>query len=48
MWKCQDCGEWIILEMEDEWDGREGSITKDGKYQFRIINSLNKMVEIKK
>jgi len=43
-WECRDCHEWIMLEMEDEWEGREGRTTKDGKYQFQIVDGVNKMV----
>ena len=43
-WECQDCKEWIFLEMEDEWEGRVGKKTKDGKYQFQEVTHKNKMV----
>ena len=46
-WECTDCNEWIRLEMEDEWDGGEGSKTKDGKYQYQRIKGENKMVKLK-
>ena len=45
-WECQDCKEWIFLECEDEWDGREGNKTKDGQYQYQVIDGKNKMVKL--
>ena len=45
-WECQKCGKWIFLECENEWDGRKGTKTKDGKYEFRIVDGKNKMVYI--
>ena len=45
-WECLDCGEWIVIECEDEWDGREGVKSKDGKYEFRRIDGKNKIVNI--
>lgn len=37
-WHCQDCGEWIFIECEDEWEGREGTKSKDRKYEYRRTN----------
>ncbi len=45
-WECLDCKEWIFIECEDEWDGREGTKSKDGKYQFQVIDRKNKIVNI--
>ena len=45
-WECMDCDEWIFIECEDEWDGREGVKSKDGKYQYQRINEKNKIVNI--
>lgn len=46
-WECTDCKEWIFIECEDEWDGREGTKSKDGKYQYQRIDGKNKIVNIK-
>ena len=45
-WECQDCKEWVFIECEDEWDGREGKKSKDGKYEYRRINGKNKVINI--
>lgn len=45
-WECQDCNEWIFIELEDEWDGREGVKSKDGKHQYQVIAGKNKIVNI--
>ncbi len=42
-WECTDCGKWIFIECEDEWDGREGTKSKDGKYVYRRIDGKNKI-----
>ena len=45
-WQCTDCDEWIMLEVEDEWDGREGTKTKDGQYQYQVVDGRNKIVRL--
>lgn len=45
-WQCTDCDEWIFIECKDEWDGREGVKSKDGKYQYQRIKGKNKIVNL--
>ncbi len=45
-WECLDCNEWIFIECEDEWDGREGVKSKDGKYQYQRIDGINKIIKL--
>ena len=43
-WECQKCGKWIAIECEDEWMGLEGTKSKDGKYEYRVIDGKNKII----
>lgn len=45
-WECTDCGEWLVLECHDEYEGREGTKTKDGEYQYQRVNHKNKMIKL--
>lgn len=45
-WQCTDCDKWIFIKCEDEWNGLEGVKSKDGKYQYQVIDGKNKIVNI--
>lgn len=45
-WECGDCKKWIFIECDDEWNGTEGTISKDGKYKYKRINGKNKIVPL--
>lgn len=43
-WECTKCHKWLSLDCGDEWEGREGTKTIDGKYQCQVVDGKNKMV----
>lgn len=43
-WECTDCKEWIFIECSDEWQGTEGTVSKDGKYVYHRIKGRNKII----
>lgn len=42
-WECTDCGNWIFIECEEEWNGTEGVVSKDGKREHRRVDRKNKI-----